>query len=147
MTAKIHLRRLLGALFALAAVRLDAAGFLVVAHNGGAWSFSEAESILINGKERVRSAALSASQSEVWDSKTIERLPDIALESFSAILRTQDGRLLARSGEAAGRALLAARYEHLRCVQRAQGQDNFTSSTDPMNSSLVEDLHTGRFLA
>jgi hypothetical protein len=37
-------------------------------------------------------------------------------------------------------------HQHFRRVQRTQGQDHFTSSTNAMNFSLVEDLHTCRFL-
>lgn len=42
-------------MLALFAVRMDAAQFLVITHSGGAWSLAEADSLLINGKEKVRS--------------------------------------------------------------------------------------------
>jgi hypothetical protein len=106
MAGKTLLRWLLGALFALGAVRVHAAQFLVVTHSGGAWSFTEADSILINGKEKVRSAASAAPQSQTWDPKSIGRLPDVTLESLSVIVRTPDGNVLARAGEAGDWATL-----------------------------------------
>ena len=92
----------------LAAVQLQGAQLLVVNHAAGsAWSLEEADSILVNGKEKVRSSPLSAAaHSETWDAKTIGHLPDAPLTSFSVILRTADGLLLARSGEAADWQLL-----------------------------------------
>ncbi len=92
----------------LAAVQLQGAQLLVVNHTAGsAWSLEEADSILVNGKEKVRSSPLSAAaHSETWDAKTIGHLPDAPLTSFSVILRTADGLLLARSGEAADWQLL-----------------------------------------
>ncbi len=100
MAGKTLLRWLLGALFALGAVRVHAAQFLVVTHSGNAWLFTEAESIQINGKDKVRSAASSAPHPKTWDPKSIGHLPDVTLESLSVIMRTPDGNLLARSGEA-----------------------------------------------
>jgi hypothetical protein len=85
---------------------MDAAQFVVVTHSGGGWLFTEADSILINGKEKVRSVALSTPHSDTWDSKSIGRLADVPLESFSVIQRTPDGKLLARSEQTAGWQLL-----------------------------------------
>ena len=99
-------RWLLGALAAIAAIRMDAAQFVVVTHSSGGWSFIEADSILMNGKEKVRNAALSAPHPDAWDTKAIGRLPAVALGSFSVILRSADGRLLAGPSETAGWALL-----------------------------------------
>jgi hypothetical protein len=106
MAGKTLLRWLLGALFALGAIRVHAAQFLVVTHSGGAWLFTEADSILVNGKDKVRSAASSAPPSQKWDPKSMGRLPDVALEGLSVIVRTPEGNLVARSGEAADWAML-----------------------------------------
>jgi hypothetical protein len=87
----------------LAAVQLQGAQLLVVNHAAGsAWSLEEADSILVNGKEKVRSSPLSAAaHSETWDAKTIGHLSDAPLTSFSVLLRTADGFPLACSGESA----------------------------------------------
>jgi hypothetical protein len=91
----------------LAAVQLHGAQLLVVNHAAGnAWSLEEADSILVNGKEKVRSSPFSAPRPETWDAKTIGHLPDAPLASFSVILRTADGLLLARAGESADWQLL-----------------------------------------
>ena len=82
MAGKTLLRWLLGALFALGAVRVHAAQFLVVTHSGNAWLFTEAESIQINGKDKVRSAASSAPHPKTWDPKSIGHLPDVTLKAF-----------------------------------------------------------------
>ena len=105
MAGKTLLSWRLGIL-ALFAVRMDAAQFLVVTHSGGAWSLAEADSLLINGKEKVRSTPLSAPQPDAWDPKAISRLADISLANLSVIMRTPDGKLLARSEEGAGWSLL-----------------------------------------
>jgi hypothetical protein len=89
----------------LAAVQLQGGQFLIVTHAAGnAWSLEEADSILVNGKEKVRGSPLAAAQT--WDAKTIGHLPDSSLSSFSIILRTADGILLARAGESAAWQLL-----------------------------------------
>jgi len=92
----------------LAAVQLQGGQLLVVSHGAGnIWSLEEADSILVNGKEKVRCSPLSAAgHSEAWDSKTIGHLPDASLSTFSVILRTADGLLVARSGESAEWQLL-----------------------------------------
>jgi hypothetical protein len=100
-------RRLSLLALSLAAVQLQGEQLLVVRHTAGnAWSLEEADSILVNGKEKVRSSSLSAAHAETWDAKTIGHLPDSSLSSFSVILRTGDGLLVARAGESAGWQLL-----------------------------------------
>ena len=106
MVRKILRRWLPGALVALSAAGLHAAQFLVVSRAGGGWAFEEADSIQINGKDKVRAAALSASSPAAWDPRSIGRLPETPLEGFQAIVRNPDGSLLARSGEAADWQLL-----------------------------------------
>ena len=105
MGGKTLSRWLFGPLLMLGISRMHAAPLVLVTHTGNAWSFSEAESILINGKEKVRSVPLSELHSDSWDAKALSRLPDIPLDSFSVIARAPDGRLLARS-EAPGWSLL-----------------------------------------
>ena len=83
-----------------AVVPVQAAQFLLVTHASGAWTFEEAESVVVNGKEKVRTTALSPSQSETWDSKSIGHLPEESLSGFSVIARAADGTLLARPGGA-----------------------------------------------
>ena len=90
----------------LAVAQVRAAQFLVVTRASGAWTFEEADAVLVNGKEKVRSTALQSQQSETWDAKSIGHLPDEPLGGFSVILRTEDGRLLAHSGESAAWTLL-----------------------------------------
>jgi hypothetical protein len=98
---------LLLALLASAAVRLQAGQFLVVTHSSGnGWTLEEADAILVNGKEKVRSIAASAPNLNSLDAKTIGHLAETPLSGFSVILRTPDGRLLARSGESADWLLL-----------------------------------------
>src|SRR5690349_22546585 len=104
MRGKTLSRWLFGTLL-LGISRMHAAPLVLVTHTGNAWSFSDADSILINGKEKVRSVPLAELHSDSWDAKTLSRLADIPLDSLSVIMRASDGRLLARS-EAPGWALL-----------------------------------------
>jgi len=111
---------LLLVLLATLSVALPAAQFLVVTHPaGGSWSFEEADSILVNGKDKVRSAPLSAPHPDTWDAKSIGHLPDTPLSSFAIIRRAADGTLLGRSGEAAGWALLVPDGEKSKVSQAA----------------------------
>jgi len=100
MAGKFVSHVLLGAVLVLAAGPLDAAQFLVVTHGAnGNWSLQEADEVLINGKSKVRSVTLSAPQTDSWDGKTIGHLPVTPLEALTAMVRTADGKLYARSAE------------------------------------------------
>jgi len=94
---------LLLALFAPAAVQ--ASEFLVARHNASGWTLEDAESVQINGKDKVRSTALSATP-QTWDAKTISHLANGPLGTFSAILRAPDGTLLAANGSGGWQLLL-----------------------------------------
>ncbi len=109
-------RGLLLALLTPAAV--PAGQFLVATHTGRGWTLEEAESVQVNGKEKVRSVALSTTHSETWDAKTISHLADAPLGSFSAILRAPDGTLLA-TGDSGGWLLLLPDGEKSKTAQSA----------------------------
>jgi hypothetical protein len=94
---------LLLALLAPAAVQ--AGQFLLATHTGGVWTLEEADAIQVNGKDKVRSVALSTTHPDTWDPKAISHLADAPLASYSAILRAPDGNLLA-AGESGGWQLL-----------------------------------------
>jgi Tetratricopeptide repeat len=82
-------------LFAIHAA--EAAQYLVVTQNpNGAWAFQAVESVSINGKDKVRAAALSAESTGGWDSKTIGHQAEHHLSDFTAVRRARDGTLLAR---------------------------------------------------
>ena len=94
---------LLLALMAPAAAQ--AGQFLLATHTGGVWTLEEADAIQVNGKDKVRSVALSTTHPDTWDPKTISHLVDAPLGSYSAILRAPDGTLLA-AGDSGGWQLL-----------------------------------------
>jgi len=80
--------------------------FLIANHSAaGVWTLEEAESLQINGKDKVRSVAFATAHAESWDAKAISRLTDVPLASFSVILRVADGTLVA-AGDAGGWQLL-----------------------------------------
>jgi hypothetical protein len=111
---------LLLALLTPAAVLLQAGQFLVVTHNSGSgWTLEEADSILVNGKEKIRSVAASAPNLNSLDAKTIGHLAETPLSSLTVILRAADGRLLARSGESADWLLLVPEGEKSKTAQSA----------------------------
>lgn len=110
---------LLLALMASAAVHVRAGQFLLAAHTNGAWTLEEAETIQVNGKDKVRSANLATTQPGAWDAKAIGRLADESLAAFSAIMRAPDVTLLARSGESGGWLLLLPDGEKSKAVQSA----------------------------
>jgi hypothetical protein len=74
--------------------------YLIVRHAAnGAWSFHPADSVLVNGKEKLRGVSL-ASQGlpAAWDSKTIGHQAEVRLADFSVVRPQADGSLLGRSG-------------------------------------------------
>jgi len=106
------------ALLAPAAVQVQAGQFLLATHNANGWTLAEADSVQVNGKDKVRSVALSTTHSETWDAKAISHLADAPLASFSAILRAPDGTLLA-SGESGGWLLLLPDGEKNKAAESA----------------------------
>jgi len=77
-------------------------------------------------------------------------LPDTTNPTMVHQISTHTRKVLDKRNSEVPQLILVANsrlHEHLRRVQRTQGQDNFTPRTNAMNFSLVEDLHTGRFLA
>jgi hypothetical protein len=84
---------------------VQAAQYLLVSKSSaGAWSFQEAQSLSINGKEKLRGGPpapgnAAAADSNKFDSKSIGRLPEVQLSSFKIVRRAPDGSLLARTAE------------------------------------------------
>src|SRR5215471_8040359 len=77
-------------------------------------------------------------------------LPDTTNPTMVHKIPTHARKMLDQRNSEVPQLILVANsrlHEHLRRVQRTHGQDNFTPSIDAMNFPLVEDLHTGRFLA
>jgi tetratricopeptide (TPR) repeat protein len=96
-----------GAILAMMAVPLDAAQFLVVTRDSaGNWSLKEADEILINGKNKVRTVTISTTPTDSWDAKSIGRLPGETLERLELIVRAGDGRLYTRPADGSGWTLL-----------------------------------------
>jgi hypothetical protein len=90
----------------VAAASANAAQFLVVTRGAsGAWSLTEADEILVNGKAKVR-VATGAGATDSWDSKAIGRLADEPLANLAAIVRSADGRLHSRSADGTAWTLL-----------------------------------------
>jgi hypothetical protein len=104
----------------LAALPAPAAQFLIVTRDAkGAWALKEAEEILVNGKNKVRSVTVSTAQTDSWDSKAIGHLPDEVLSSFTVIVRSADGRLLTRPAEGTGWTLLLPDGSNAKTAQSA----------------------------
>ncbi|MBZ5605039.1 MAG: hypothetical protein LAO79_22300, partial [Acidobacteriia bacterium] len=83
---------------------IHAGQFLIVTRSAaGVWAFQDAESISVNGKEKLRSAALPAA---TYDSKAIGKLAEVQLSSFTIIRRAADGLILARAGASGNWQLL-----------------------------------------
>ena len=88
---------LLLAIAGLAIPAANAGQFLIVTKSAaGVWAFQDAESISVNGKDKLRSAPLPAT---AYDSKTIGKLGEVQLSSFTVIRRSADGLILARTGD------------------------------------------------
>ena len=102
------LRSLLFLGIAASAIQTGEAGqYIVVTHApGGPWLFQEAESVVVNGKEKVRSAPLSAGAATTWESKAISHLAEVQLSSFTVVRRGPDGAILARAGDSTNWLLL-----------------------------------------
>ncbi len=110
-------QRALGTMLTLAAVfattpALKGAQYLIVTRNAaGAWSFQEAQSFSVNGKDKARSGPLPAGgsaalTSTTWDSKSIGRLTEAQFPSLKAIRRAPEGYVLARVNDAANWEIL-----------------------------------------
>src|ERR1700733_2796376 len=85
----------------------QAAQYLLVNRtSAGAWSFEEAQSLSVNGKDKLRSGPLGSGTAAAWDSKAIGRLAEVQLSSFRVVRRAPDGSLLARSSDSASWQLL-----------------------------------------
>ncbi len=79
---------------------VSAAECLIVKHAAdGSWSFQPAETVLVNGKEKLRSAAIAAAGTPAsWDSKALGHLAETRMLEFSVVRRQADGSLVARAG-------------------------------------------------
>ena len=73
---------------------------LIVSHAAnGAWSFQPADTILVNGKEKLRSAPLpAAGASSSWDNKTLGHQAEVRVAEFTVVRRQADGSLVGRAG-------------------------------------------------
>lgn len=81
---------------------LAASEYLVVTRSSaGVWAAQRAESISMNGKDKVRRVSAAAGNPAAWDSKSIGRLPNVNIDALQVIRRAPDGTLLARQGAAA----------------------------------------------
>src|ERR1700680_1714746 len=99
---------------------VEAAQYLVVTRSAdGAWSFQEAESLTVNGKEKVRSAPLPAGGDTAWDSKSIGRLAEVQLSSVTVVRRAKDGAIVARVGDSANWLLLLPEGSNLKTAASA----------------------------
>jgi YD repeat-containing protein len=83
------------------AFHLHAAQYLLVTKPaGGEWSVRAVEAVQINGKDKVRTSAVSANRPAKWDAKSASRLPESALSAFAAVRRSTDGNFWAKAGAA-----------------------------------------------
>ena len=72
--------------------------YLAVTHAAdGSWTFQSVDTILVNGKDKLRSTALSPPPPVSWDSKAIGRQAETRLSEFSVVRVASDGTLLGRS--------------------------------------------------
>ncbi len=80
---------------------VQAAQYLLISRSAASiWSFQEAQSLSVNGKEKLRGGP-SAPAVTPFDSKAIGRLPEVQWSSFKIVRRAPDGALLARTAESA----------------------------------------------
>jgi hypothetical protein len=106
------LERAVGNLFVLAVTlaatpAAQAAQYLLVNRtSAGAWSFEEAQSLSVNGKDKLRSGPLPSGAAATWDSKAIGRLAEVQWSTFRVVRRAPDGSLLARTSDSANWQLL-----------------------------------------
>jgi hypothetical protein len=81
--------------------------YLIVSRSAnGSWSFQPADSISINGKDKLRAAPLSGPPQAAWDSKAIGRQAEARLSDFNVVRRAADGTLIGRSDGGKWRLLL-----------------------------------------
>src|SRR5580704_2161356 len=115
------LRSLLLLAIASCAIRTgEAAQYIIVTRApSGPWSFQEAESITVNGKEKLRSAPLSGGAAATWDSKAIGHLAEVQLSSFNVVRRGPDGAILARAGDSANWLLLLPEGSNAKTTESA----------------------------
>lgn len=78
----------------------NASQYLIVTHGtGGSWSLQGAETVLVNGKEKIRQAPfIPAGAATPWDSKSIGRQAEARFPEFNVVRRLADGSLVGRSG-------------------------------------------------
>jgi hypothetical protein len=105
---------------ALAAVPVKGAQFLIVTRDARAnWSLKEADEVLVNGKNKVRSITVATEQVNSWDAKTIGHLPNEPLESFWVIVRAPDGKLYTRSADGTAWTLILPDGSNAKTAQPA----------------------------
>ena len=72
--------------------------YLAVTHAAdGSWTFQSVESILVNGKDKLRGVGLSSPPPASWDSKAIGRQAETRFGDFNVVRVAPDGTLLGRS--------------------------------------------------
>jgi hypothetical protein len=82
-----------------------AAQYLVVTRGAdSAWKFEPVETVQINGKDKLRGAAIGSAGP--WDSKAIGHLAESRLAEFTVVRRLPDGSVGGRAGEGEWRLLL-----------------------------------------
>jgi hypothetical protein len=103
-------QRAVGTLLTVAgalATTLQGAQFLIVTRSAaGPWSFQEAQSLSVNGKDKLRVGPLPSQGEATWDSKSIGRLMEAQWPSLKVVRRAPDGSLLARVNDTANWEIL-----------------------------------------
>ncbi len=83
-----------------------ASQFLIVTRAAtGVFSFAGAESISVNGKDKLRASPLPAG-AQAWDPKSIGHLAEARLGDFTVVRRAADGAFIARTAAGAWQLLL-----------------------------------------
>jgi hypothetical protein len=96
----------LAAMLAIAPLLQGAQYLIVTRSSAGAWSFQEAQSLSVNGKDKLRIGPLPSGGQATWDSKSIGRLVEAQWPTLRVVLRAPDGSLIARRSEAANWEIL-----------------------------------------
>ncbi|MFN7997599.1 MAG: hypothetical protein U0Q18_28530 [Bryobacteraceae bacterium] len=105
MAGQLSALRLLLGLWAVQAAY--SSQYLVVSRSAnGTWSFQPADSISVNGKDKLRAVPVSEKAQAAWDSKAIGRQGEARLSEFTVIRRAADGTLIGRAGAGEWRLLL-----------------------------------------
>jgi hypothetical protein len=146
-------QRAVSSVFILAAAlatlpAVHAAQCLLVSKSAaGAWSFQEAQSLSVNGKEKLRGGPV-ASGADQFDSKAIGRLPEVQWSSFKIVRRTPGGALLARTAESANWQMLLPEGTNSKTADSAAALWNASTITykkdpkDKMPSTLrIDELY------